>query len=85
VGIRTRSAHRLDWALALAPAMRRVDGVRITVWSDETCAEVFGLGYRHPVTLSIGMRLAHRLVEAGAPLELCLRDPARSPRGAVSA
>jgi len=65
--------------------MRRVDGVRIRVGTDETRAEVFGLGYRHPVTLLIGMRLAHQLVEAGAPLELCLNDPAQSSRGAVSA
>jgi hypothetical protein len=65
--------------------MRRVDGVRITVRGDETWAEVFGLGYRHPVTLPVGMRLAHRLVEAGAPLELCLEDPAPSRSDVVSA
>lgn len=65
--------------------MRRVDGVRITVRGDDSRAEVYGLGYRHPVTLQIGMRLAHQLVEAGAPLELCLEDQVPSGSDTVSA
>jgi hypothetical protein len=65
--------------------MRRVDGVRITVRGDDTWAEVFGIGHRYPVTIAIGMRLAHQLVDAGAPLELCLEDPAPVDRGVISA
>jgi hypothetical protein len=55
----------------LVPALRRVTGVRLTVSDDGAHAEVCGIGHRHPVTLPIGMGLATRLVEAGAPLTVC--------------
>ena len=72
VAIRYHGApsSRGGYETALVPALRRVDGVRLVVGEGRTRAEVFGLGHRHPVTLSVTLGLAARLVEAGAPLEL---------------
>jgi hypothetical protein len=62
----------------LVPALRRVDGVCVTVDETGARAEVYGVGHRLPVRLAISLRLATRLVEAGAPLTL--RDlPIRRP------
>jgi hypothetical protein len=52
----------------LVPALRRVRGVRLIVSDGGVQAEVYGIGHRHPATVPISMRLAARLVEAGAPL-----------------
>lgn len=54
----------------LVPALRRVQGVRLTVEDDGVRAEVYGIGHRHPVSVPISVRLAARLVEAGAPLSV---------------
>jgi len=52
----------------LVPALRRVQGVRLTVGEGGVHAEAYGIGHRHAVSVPISMRLATRLVEAGAPL-----------------
>ncbi len=53
---------------ALLPALRRLDGVRLTVGAGGTTAEAYGLGSRLPATVRISLRLGAQLVEAGAPL-----------------
>jgi hypothetical protein len=65
MGIRSRRAD------VLAPAMRRLDGVRVTVADGHARAEVYGIGHRHPVTIPVSMALATRLVAQGAPVEIC--------------
>jgi len=63
---------------ALIPALRRVDGVRFLVGKESLQAEVYGVGHRFPVRLAVSVQLATRLVEAGAPLTVVLREPASS-------
>ncbi len=62
---------------ALAPALRRVTSVTITVSADDIVAEVHGIGHRHPVHLPINLGLASWLVRAGAPL--CVHADHGSP------
>ncbi|MBO0729709.1 MAG: hypothetical protein J2P57_10655 [Acidimicrobiaceae bacterium] len=65
-----RPAGRQGYRTALAPALRRVDGVRLWV-SDSGCrAEVYGLGHRHPVHVRVSVALARELAEAGAPCDV---------------
>jgi hypothetical protein len=65
-------AIRPEFQWALAPALRRVNRVRVTVTDDAVRAEVEGVGHRRPVTLPVTLALASRLVRQGAPL--CVRS-----------
>ena len=61
-------AVRRRFETALVPALRRVDGVRLIVGDGLPRAEVYGIGHRLPARVSVSIRLASRLVEAGALL-----------------
>lgn len=61
---------RRDYETALAPALRRVEGVRVYLGDGCLRAEVYGKGHRLPARLPVSTKLATRLVEAGAPLEI---------------
>ena len=50
------------------PAFRRVEGVRLIVGDGPLRAEVYGIGHRFPARVPVSIRLAARLVEAGALL-----------------
>lgn len=54
----------------LAPAMRKLEGVRVTVGGGHPRAEVYGIGHHHPVTIRVSLALATRLVASGAPLQI---------------
>jgi hypothetical protein len=59
---------RCDFQGLLVPALRRVDGVRMTMGPSGPRAEVYGIGHRHEVTVPVSMPVADRLIAAGAPL-----------------
>jgi hypothetical protein len=62
--------RRCNYEGALTPALRRVNGVRVIVGAGPTRAEVYGIGHRHPATITVSLGLAARLVRAGAPLKI---------------
>jgi hypothetical protein len=59
---------RCDFHRLLVPALRRVDGVRVTMGSSGPRAEVYGIGHRHEVAVAVSMPVADQLIAAGAPL-----------------
>jgi hypothetical protein len=59
---------RGDFRQSLAPALHRIDGVRLVIGGGRPRAEVCGVGHRRPATVPISLSLASRLVAAGAPL-----------------
>jgi hypothetical protein len=63
-------ASRCDFHHLLLPALRRVDGVRVTMGPSGARAEAYGVGSRHEVTVSVSMPVADRLIAAGAPLTI---------------
>ncbi len=73
-----RPADTSGYRMALVPALRRVDGVRVWVGHDGCRAEVYGVGHRCPVTIRVSLALAAELAESGAPCDLRV-EPAPYP------
>ena len=76
----TGGDHHQSYRTALAPALRRVDGVRLWVGSSGCRAEVYGLGHRHPATVRVSVALARELAEAGAPCDVRVESEPPAPR-----
>jgi hypothetical protein len=67
---------------ALAPALRRIEEVRLIAIDGHLRAEVHGIGHRLPACVPVSVALAARLVEAGAPLTVQTELSSRRPAGA---
>jgi hypothetical protein len=66
-----------EFQRALAPVLKRVDRVLVTVGEHRTRAAVCGISRRHPVTVPVSLGLAARLAEVGAPVTIRAEHRAR--------